>query len=325
MFPETLARRLRLPVIGAPMFLVSGADLVIAQCKAGIVGAFPSLNARPTAQLDEWLHRIVEELSAHDRAHPEAPSAPFAVNLIVHKTNDRLDEDLALLLKRRPPIVITSLGGREDVNAALHGYGALVMHDVISNRLAHKAVERGADGLVLVSAGAGGATGKTSPFALTHEVRSWFSGPLALSGAIGNGAAILAAQAAGADLAYVGSAFIAAHEANAPDAYKDMVVEGSAEDIVATTLFTGHTASFLKAAIARAGLDPDNLPAVPPRMINFAGNGAEAAAPAKTWRDIWGCGQGVAPIAETGPCAAYVERLGREYAEARAGARARLG
>jgi nitronate monooxygenase len=305
--------KLRLPVIGAPMFLVSGPELVIAQCKAGIVGAFPALNARPAAQLDEWLHQITEALAAHDRAHPQAPAAAYAVNQIVAASNDRLEQDLELCAKWKTPLIITSLGGRETVNAAAHAYGGLVFHDVISDRFARKAIERGADGLIAVCAGAGGATGLQSPFALVQEIRRWFDGPLALSGAIAHGRSILAAQAMGADFAYVGSAFIATHEANASEAYKQMVIEARADDIVHTRLFTGLPGNFLKASVARAGLDPDHLPDLAGERLDFASDAPET----KPWRDIWGCGQGVAAVGERQPCAAFVARLADQYERAR--------
>jgi len=314
MLPEIgLRLKLRMPVIGAPMFLVSGPELILAQCKAGIVGAFPALNARTASQLDEWLQQITEELAAHDRAHPEAPAAAFGVNQIVAPSNDRLEQDLELCVKWRAPLVITSLGGREMVNAAVHSYGGLTLHDVTSDRYARKAIERGADGLIAVCAGAGGATGTQSPFALMQEIRAWFDGPLVLSGAISTGRSVLAAQAMGADLAYVGSAFIATLEANAPDLYKQMVREAAAEDILTTNLFTGLPGNFLKASVERAGLDPANLPEFKPQRINFASNGQEA----KTWRDIWGCGQGVAPLRSIQPCADYVAQLATEYEAAR--------
>jgi nitronate monooxygenase len=302
--------KLRLPVIGAPMFLVSGPELVIAQCKAGIVGAFPALNARPSSQLDEWLHQITEELAAHDRAHADRPAAAFAVNQIVAASNTRLDEDLALCAKWRVPLVITSLGGREVVNEVVHGYGGLTFHDVTTNALARKAVARGADGLIAVAAGAGGATGSQSPFALVHEIRQWFTGPLALSGSIATGRGIRAAEVMGADLAYIGSPFIATHEANAPDEYKDMVVAAGAADILNTRLFTGLPGNFLRASVERAGLDPDNLPDVPAQRIDFSAPDQDT----RTWRDIWGCGQGVGAVRATSDCASYVARLSEEYA-----------
>jgi len=315
MLPPVLRDRLRLPVVGAPLFIVSNPDLTIAQCKAGIVGAFPSLNARPIAMLDEWLHRITEELAAWDRDHPEAPAAPFAVNQIVHKTNNRLDEDVALCVKWKAPIVITSLGAREDVNAAIHAYGGITMHDVINDRFARKAIEKGADGLIAVAAGAGGHAGATSPFALVQDIRAWFSGPLALSGAIATGAAILAAQAMGADLAYIGSAFIATEEANAVAEYKQAIVDGRAEDIQGTNLFTGVFGNYLRRSIVGAGLDPDNLPASDPTRMNFTSG---ANAPAKAWRDIWGSGQGIGAVTSVVPTRELVGRLAREYAEAKA-------
>jgi nitronate monooxygenase len=313
--PPPLRARLRLPAIGAPLFIISNPDLVIAQCKAGIVGAFPSLNARPIAQLDEWLHRITEELAAHDRAHPEAPSAPFAVNQIVHKTNNRLDEDVALSVKWKAPIVITSLGAREDVNAAVHAYGGITLHDIINDRFARKAIEKGADGLIAVAAGAGGHAGSTSPFALCQDIRVWFDGPLALSGAIATGASILAAQVMGADLAYIGSAFIATEEAHAPDAYKQAIVEGRAEDIHGTNLFTGVFGNYLKKSILNAGLDPDKLPEADPSKMSFSSGGNS---PAKAWRDIWGSGQGIGAVNAVVPAGELIARLSREYAQARA-------
>src|SRR3954469_7602555 len=255
---------LRLPVIGSPLFIISVPDLVIAQCKAGIVGSFPALNARPASMLDEWLHRITEELAAWDRDHPETPSAPFAVNHIVHKTNDRLEHDLEASTKWKAPIVITSLGAREDLNATVHSYGGVVLHDVINDRFARKAIEKGADGLIPVAAGAGGHAGQLSPFALISTLREWFDGPIALSGAIANGRSILAAQAVGADLAYVGSAFIATQEANAPSGYKDMIVESKADDILYSNLFTGVHGNYLRPSVVKAGLDPANLPVSDP-------------------------------------------------------------
>jgi len=291
--PPILRDRLRLPVIGSPLFIVSGPDLVIAQCKAGIVGSFPSLNARPVSQLDEWLARITEELAAHDKAHPEAPSAPFAVNQIVHKTNNRLEEDVELCAKYKVPVVITSLGAREDVNAAVHGWGGIVLHDVISAFFARKAVEKGADGLIPVAAGAGGHASRLSPFALIQELREWFDGPIALSGAIANGRAVLAAQAMGADLAYIGSAFIATTEANAVAGYKDMIVASGGEDILYSNLFTGVHGNYLRPSVVAAGLDPDNLPEADPSKMNFGSGGNQSA---KAWRDIWGCGQGIGAV-----------------------------
>jgi nitronate monooxygenase len=308
--PASLRDCLRLPAVGAPLFIISNPDLVLAQCKGGIVGSFPALNARPRELLDEWLARIVEELAAYNRAHPGRPAAPFAVNQIVHKSNDRLDHDLQLCVKYKVPIVITSLGARTDVNAAVHSYGGIVLHDIINDTFAHKAIEKGADGLIAVAAGAGGHAGRQSPFALVQEIRSWFSGPLLLSGAIANGRSILAAQAMGADLAYIGSAFIATHEANATPAYKQALVEGRADDIIYTNLFTGVHGNYLKASIVAAGLDPDNLPASDVSKMNF-GTGRT-----KAWRDIWGSGQGIGAIERVTTAAETIDRLAREYAEA---------
>ncbi len=300
---------LRLPVVGAPLFIISQPDLVLAQCKAGVVGAFPALNARPPALLEEWLGRITSELAAWDAAHPEAPSAPFAVNQIVHKSNDRLEHDLALCVKYKVPVVITSLGAREDVNRAVHSYGGIVLHDVIHVVHAKKALEKGADGLIAVCAGAGGHAGTLSPFALVQEIRSFFQGPLALAGAIANGRAVLAARAMGADLAYIGSAFIATQEANAGEAYKKAIVEGAAADIVYTNLFTGVHGNYLKPSIVAAGLDPDNLPVSDPSKMSFGGGeGAK-----KAWRDIWGCGQGIGAIDAVVSAGELVDRLEREY------------
>jgi len=315
MLPPILRDRLRLPAIAAPLFIISNPDLVVAQCKAGVVGSFPSLNARPVSQLGEWLHRITEELAAWDRANPQTPAAPFAVNQIVHKTNNRLEEDVALCVKWKAPIVITSLGAREDVNAAVHSYGGITMHDVINDRFAHKAIDKGADGLIGVAAGAGGHAGSLSPFALIQDIRAWFGGPLALSGAIASGAAILAAQVMGADLAYIGSAFIATNEANAVEGYKRAIVEGSAEDIHGTNLFTGIFGNYLKRSIVNAGLDPDNLPQSDPSKTSFASGGSAAT---KAWRDIWGSGQGIGAVSAVIPARDLVARLAREYAEAKA-------
>jgi nitronate monooxygenase len=305
---------LRLPVIGAPLFIISGPDLVIAQCKAGIVGAFPALNARPQALLDEWLHRITEELAAWNRDNPDRPAAPFAVNQIVHKSNDRLEADLATCAKWQVPIVITSLGAREDLNTAVHGWGGITLHDVIDDRFARKAVEKGADGLIAVAAGAGGHAGRLSPFALVQEIREWFTGPLALSGAIANGGAILAAQAMGADFAYIGSPFIATEEANAMDGYKQGIVEGRAADIVYSNLFTGVHGNYLRGSITAAGLDPDNLPEGDLKTMNFGGNEGSKA---KAWRDIWGSGQGIGAVKQVEPIADRVARLTQEYHAAR--------
>jgi nitronate monooxygenase len=317
--PSVLRGRLRLPVIAAPMFIVSNPELVIAQCKAGVVGSFPALNARPQAQLDEWLHRIKEELAVWDRAHPASPAAPFAVNQIVHKTNDRLPMDLEACVKHEVPIVITSLGAREDLNQAVHAYGGITLHDVINDRFAHKAVEKGADGLIAVAAGAGGHAGTLSPFALLQEIRAWFHGPVALSGAVARGASILAAQAMGADLAYVGSAFIASTEANASFAYKQMIVDSFADDIVYTNLFTGVHGNYLKRSITNAGLDADHLPVSDPSKMSFgAGGNMDSAKDAKAWRDIWGCGQGIGAVKDVRPASEIVARLTAEYAAAKA-------
>ncbi len=304
--------KLRLPVIGSPLFIVSNPDLVIAQCCAGIVGSFPSLNARPAPVLEEWLLRIRDALAEHDARHPDRPAAPFAVNQIVHKSNDRLEHDLMLCVKHRVPIVITSLGARPELNEAVHSYGGIVLHDVINQRFARKAVEKGADGLVLVAAGAGGHAGTISPFALVQETRAWFGGLIALSGSIATGGAVLAAQAMGADLAYVGSAFIATEEANASPAYKQAIVDGDADGIVYTNLITGVHGNYLKASLVAAGLDPDDLPESDPSSMNFASGSSKA------WRDIWGSGQGIGAVQEVVPAAALVDRLAREYAEARA-------
>ncbi|MBI0475080.1 nitronate monooxygenase [Sphingomonas sp. MA1305] len=306
--------RLRLPVIGSPLFIISNPDLVIAQCKAGIVGSFPALNARPQTLLDEWLHRITEELAAYNRDHPDAPAAPFAVNQIVHKSNDRLEADLATCAKWQVPIVITSLGAREDLNTAVHGWGGITLHDVIDDRFARKAVEKGADGLIAVAAGAGGHAGRLSPFAIVQEIRQWFNGPLALSGSIATGGAILAAQAMGADLAYIGSPFIATEEANAAPAYKDAVVAARAADIVYSNLFTGVHGNYLRASIEAAGLDPDHLPEGDLKTMDFGGgNGSKA----KAWRDIWGAGQGIGVVDHVMPAADLVARLSDEYRAAR--------
>jgi nitronate monooxygenase len=312
--PQVCQGRLRLPVIGAPLFIISHPALVIAQCKAGIVGAFPALNARPISQLDEWLHEITEALAAHDKAHPEAPSAPFAVNQIVHRSNTRLEEDLALTVKWKAPIVITSLGAREDVNRAVQSYGGITLHDVITQTFARKAIEKGATGLICVSAGAGGHAGALSPFAFVAETREWFDGPLAVSGAIATGSGVLAAEAMGADFAYIGSAFIATDEARAAPEYKQAIVEGTAADIVGSDLFTGVFGNYLRPSIVRAGLDPDNLPKGDVKTMNFEG---ASASKAKAWRDIWGSGQGIGAVKRTGPTAEFVEKLAQEYAAAK--------
>ncbi|HKX88052.1 MAG TPA: nitronate monooxygenase family protein [Sphingopyxis sp.] len=308
--------RLRLPVIGSPLFIVSGPDLVIAQCKAGIVGSFPALNARPQALLDEWLHRITEELAAWDRDNPDRPSAPYAVNQIVHKSNDRLEQDIATCAKWKVPITITSLGAREELNQAVHSWGGITLHDVIDDRFARKAVEKGADGLIPVAAGAGGHAGRQSPFALVQEIREWFDGPVALSGAIGHGRSILAAQACGADLAYIGSAFIATAEANADQGYKDGIVEGRAADIVYSNLFTGVHGNYLRQSIVSAGMDPDNLPEGDLKTMNF-GSGGNTKAKAKAWKDIWGSGQGIGPVTAVRPVAEFVAELEAQYLAAR--------
>lgn len=296
------------------MFIVSSPELVIAQCTSGVVGAFPSLNARPQTELRAWLGRITEQLAAHDSRHPHAPAAPYAVNLIVHKSNDRLEHDLNLVEEFRVPIVITSLGARPDVNDRVHGYGGIVLHDVIDCRFGRKAIDKGADGLIAVAAGAGGHAGTQSPFALVHEIRRWFDGPLALSGSIATGPAVLAAQAAGADLAYVGSLFIATDEANADPAYKQMIVDSAAGDIVYSDLFSGVHANYLKASIQAAGLDPANLPSSDPTAMNFA---SQTAANAKAWRDIWGAGHGVGAVDAIRATAAVIDRLASEYTAAR--------
>ena len=311
--PAILNGRLSVPAIASPLFIVSNPDLALAQCKAGVVGSFPALNARPEALLDDWLHRMREELSAYDAAHPERPSAPFAVNQIVHRSNARLEHDLELCVRHKVPIVITSLGAREEVNQAVHSYGGIVLHDVIDNRFARKAIEKGADGLVAVAAGAGGHAGTLSPFALIQEIREWWSGPLVLSGAIATGRAILAAQAMGADLAYVGSAFIATTEANAPAAYKQMIVEANAADIIYSSLFTGVHGNYLKPSVVAAGLDPDNLPESDPSKMDF-GSGSSKA---KAWRDVWGSGQGIGAVKGIVGAADLVARLKSEYQAAR--------
>jgi nitronate monooxygenase len=307
-----LFSRLRLPVIGAPLFIVSNPDLVIAQCKAGIVGSFPALNARPQSLLDEWLHRITEELAAWDRDNPDSPAAPFAVNQIVHRSNERLQQDMATCAKWKVPIVITSLGAIEEVNQGVHSWGGITLHDIINDRFARKAIDKGADGLIAVAAGAGGHAGRLSPFALVQEIREWFAGPLILSGAIANGRSILAAQAMGADLAYIGSPFIATEEANATDEYKTGIKEGRAADIVYSSLFTGVHGNYLRSSIEAAGLDPDKLPEGDVKTMDF-GSGS-----AKAWRDIWGSGQGIGAVTKVQPAAAYVAQLAAEYEEAKA-------
>jgi nitronate monooxygenase len=310
--PPILRDRLRLPVIASPMFIVSVPELVIAQCKAGIVGSMPALNARPAAQLDEWICQIKEELAAWDRDHPEAPAAPFAINHICHRSNDRLEQDLETTCRHRVPIIITSLGARREIYDAIHGAGAVVLHDVINSEHGHGAIDKGADGLIAVAAGAGGHAGTLSPFALVQELRDWFDGPLVLSGAIATGHAILGAQAMGADLAYVGSAFIATTEARAPDAYKQMIVDSSGEEIVYTSFFTGVHGNYLKRSIAAAGLDPDRLGESDPSKMNFGSSGA-----IKAWKDVWASGQGVGAVHEMVSAAERVARLAAGYEQAR--------
>jgi nitronate monooxygenase len=312
--PQIL-RNLRIPVIGAPMFIVSNPKLVIAQCRSGIVGSFPALNARPASLLDEWLHEITEALATWDRDHPERPAAPFAVNQIVHRSNDRFEHDLEVCGNWKVPIVITSLGARPELNHAVHSWGGITLHDIIDDRFARKAIEKGADGVIAVAAGAGGHAGRWSPFALVQEIRAWFDGPLILSGAIANGGSVLAAQAAGADLAYVGSPFIATEEANAPDVYKEAIVESGAADIVYTDLFTGVHGNYLRSSIANSGLDPDNLARVDPTAMKF---GSEGSAKSKAWRDIWGSGQGIGVIDRVRSADEYVEMLAVQYAAAKA-------
>lgn len=306
--------RLRLPIIGSPLFIVSGPELVIAQCKAGIVGSFPSLNARPVSQLDEWLHQITEELAAHNRDNPDRPAAPYAVNQIVHRSNNRLEEDIAMCGKWQVPMMITSLGAREEVFSAAHSWGGIVLHDVINDKFAHKAIEKGADGLIPVAAGAGGHAGVQSPFALMQEIRSWFEGLVALSGSISHGRSVLAAQAMGADFAYIGSPWIATKEANADEAYKQEIVDSKAADIVYTNLFTGVHGNYLRGSIEKAGLDPENLPTSDPSAMNFGSGGNSKA---KAWKDIWGSGQGVGMVDKVESVADRVDRLEREYNQAK--------
>ena len=308
--PGVLAT-LPLPIIGAPLFIISNPKLVIAQCEAGVVGAMPALNARPAELLDEWLAEITETLAAYNRANPDKPAAPFAINQIVHKSNDRLEHDMAVCAKYKVPIIITSLGARIDVNEAVHAWGGVVMHDIINNFFAKKAIEKGADGLIAVAAGAGGHAGVKSPFALIQEIREWFDGPVALSGSIASGGAVLAAQAMGADFAYIGSAFVATDEARAAADYKQMIVDSTSDDIVYSNLFTGVHGNYLKGSIKAAGLDPDNLPASDPSQMNFGGSGAKA------WKDVWGCGQGIGAIKSVQPAAELIGRLKREYESAR--------
>jgi nitronate monooxygenase len=312
--PEILKDRLSIPVVGSPLFIISGPELVIAQCKAGVVGSFPSLNARPVEVLDQWLTQINEELDAYNAANPDNPAAPFAVNQIVHNSNDRLMQDVELCVKHKVPIVITSLGARPEVFDAIHSYGGICLHDVINNKFAKKAIEKGADGLICVAAGAGGHAGTLSPMPFIQEVREWFDGPVLLSGAIATGDAILAAQAMGADMAYIGSAFIATKEANADPAYKQSLVDYAAGDIVYTNLFTGVHGNYLRPSIEAAGLDPDNLPESDPSKMNFGSGGSSKS---KAWRDIWGCGQGINAIKSVESAGDLVARLRREYAAAR--------
>ena len=312
--PKSL-QNLPLPIIGSPLFIISNPKLVIEQCKAGVVGSMPALNARPASQLDEWLAEITETLAAYNKANPDKPAAPFAINQIVHKSNDRLEHDMEMVVKYKVPVIITSLGARTDVNDAIHSYGGVVLHDIINNFFAKKAIEKGADGLIAVAAGAGGHAGVKSPFALIQEIRQWFDGPLALSGAIANGGAVLAAQAMGADFAYIGSAFIATHEARASDAYKQAIVDNDSDEIVYSSLFTGVHGNYLKPSIRNAGMDPDNLPEGDVKTMNFAtGEGSKA----KAWKDIWGCGQGIGAVTEVTSTADMVARLKREYEAARA-------
>ena len=310
-----ILQRLRLPVIAAPMFIVSNPKLVIAQCTAGIVGSFPALNARPAEKLDEWLHEITEALAAWDRDHSDRPAAPFAVNQIVHRSNDRFEHDMEVCAKWKVPIVITSLGARTELNDAVHGWGGITLHDIIDDRFARKAIEKGADGIIAVASGAGGHAGRWSPFALIQEIRQWFDGPLILSGAIANGGSVLAAQAAGADLAYVGSPFIATEEANAPEGYKQAIVDSGAADIVYSDLFTGVHGNYLRSSIVNAGLDPDNLAAGNLDTMKFGSGGSNKS---KAWRDIWGSGQGIGVIDRVRPAAEYIELLAEQYAAAKA-------
>lgn len=306
-------RNLPFPLIGSPLFIISNPKLVIAQCKAGVVGSMPALNARPASLLDEWLAEITETLDAYNRANPDRPAAPFAINQIVHKSNDRLDHDMALCAKYKVPLVITSLGAREDVNQAVHDWGGVVLHDIINNKFAHKAIDKGADGLIAVAAGAGGHAGTKSPFALVQEIREWFDGPLALSGSIATGDAILAAQAMGADFAYMGSAFIATEEARASEAYKQAIVDCTSDDVVYSNLFTGVHGNYLAPSIRAAGLDPDHLPESDPSKMSFSGGEGSK----KAWKDIWGCGQGIGAIHQVVPAAELIARLRREYRAAR--------
>jgi nitronate monooxygenase len=309
--PAALAN-LPFPVIASPLFIISNPKLVIEQCKAGVVGSMPALNARPAAQLEEWLIEITETLAAYNKANPDKPAVPYAINQIVHKSNDRLEHDMAMCVKYKVPIIITSLGAREDINQAAHSYGGVVLHDIINNKFAHKAIEKGADGLIAVAAGAGGHAGEKSPFALIQEIRQWFDGPVALSGSIASGEAVLAAQAMGADFAYIGSAFIATHEARAADAYKQAIVDCNSDDIVYSNLFTGVHGNYLAPSIKSAGLDPSNLPVSDPSTMNFGGDAKKA------WKDIWGCGQGIGAVDAVVSTADFVAKLKQQYAVARA-------
>ena len=309
--PAALAN-LPFPVIASPLFIISNPKLVIEQCKAGVVGSMPALNARPAAQLEEWLIEITETLAAYNKANPDKPAAPYAINQIVHKSNDRLEHDMAMCVKYKVPIIITSLGAREDINQATHSYGGVVLHDIINNKFAHKAIEKGADGLIAVAAGAGGHAGEKSPFALIQEIRQWFDGPVALSGSIASGDAVLAAQAMGADFAYIGSAFIATHEARAAEAYKQAIVDCNSDDIVYSNLFTGVHGNYLAPSIKSAGLDPSNLPVSDPSTMNFGGDAKKA------WKDIWGCGQGIGAVDAVVSTADFVAKLKQQYASARA-------
>ena len=306
--------KLPLPIIGSPLFIISNPKMLIAQCISGVVGSMPALNARPAEQLEEWLIEITETLAAYNKAHPDKPAAPFAINQIVHKSNDRLAHDMAMCVKYKVPIIITSLGAREDINAAAHSYGGVVLHDIINNKHARKAIEKGADGLIAVAAGAGGHAGVKSPFALIQEIRQWFDGPIALSGAIATGDAVLAAQAMGADFAYIGSAFIATEEARASDAYKQSIVDSNSDDIVYSNLFTGVHGNYLAPSIRSAGMDPDNLPDGDVKTMNFAGGEGSKS---KAWKDIWGCGQGIGSVSKVQSTADYVAQLKREYGVAR--------
>ena len=309
--PAALAN-LPFPVIASPLFIISNPKMVIEQCKAGVVGSMPALNARPAEQLEEWLIEITETLAAYNKANPDKPAVPYAINQIVHKSNDRLEHDMAMCVKYKVPIIITSLGAREDINQAAHSYGGVVLHDIINNKFAHKAIEKGADGLIAVATGAGGHAGEKSPFALIQEIRQWFDGPVALSGSIASGDAVLAAQAMGADFAYIGSAFIATHEARAADAYKQAIVDCNSDDIVYSNLFTGVHGNYLAPSIKSAGLDPSNLPVSDPSTMNFGGDAKKA------WKDIWGCGQGIGAVDAVVSTADYIAKLKQQYAAARA-------